>query len=418
MPPPLTTRPRYVVTPRLILTAVAAAVYLGLPAALTPTRQPMGHFPRLASAFLHGRLDIPAEGSSDLTASELIPSNDGGRLYCAYPPLPAVLLMPWVLLFGLAVTAETACRVVSVVNVFLFDACLTGLPRLLNTQDLRVPARVAMNLLFAFGTVTWHNADFGGDWHLAHAIALCAMLLALREFLGANRSWTIGCFVALAILTRPTAGLACLFFVMPLVRARAFRKLSLFAIGPAVAVILLGLYNQMRFGSPFDFGYARMLLRGTGAEWMDQYGQFHPHFVPRNLFWFFLAPPWPRPEGTFPWLGFDPWGLSLFISCPAMLYVFAGIARHWRLSSVQDACVGIAACLVPLLLYFNTGFWQFGHRFAMDYVPLLMILTISGMGAKPSRLAYGSIVLAVGIHTWGVLLHPVAWLPGWLVPGP
>jgi hypothetical protein len=416
MPRLPTTRPRHVVAPRLLLTAIAAVVYVGVPAAQGPPRQWIGHFTRLASAFLHGRLDLRADGNPSFTPSELIPSSDGKRLYCAYPPLPGVLLMPFVLMFGLAAKVDVACRVVSAINVFLFDACLTGLPRLLGGQDLRIFPRMALNLLFAFGTMTWHNCMAGGDWHFAHAVALCAMLLALREFLAANRPWVIGFFTALAIMARPTAGLTCLFFVLPLIRARSPRKLLFFAIGPCVAVGLLGLYNQARFGNPFDFGYTRMLLRGTGKELMEQYGQFHPHFIMRNFFWFFLAPPWPRPEGTFPWLGFDQWGLSLFLSCPAMLYVFVGIAKHWRQPTIQDACVGSAACLILLLLYFNTGYRQFGHRFGMDYLPLLMILTIAGMGTKPSRLAYGSIAFAILLQIWGVVLQPVAQLPAWLAP--
>ncbi|HVP12874.1 MAG TPA: hypothetical protein VMV94_17000 [Phycisphaerae bacterium] len=405
------TRPRPVIAPRFVLCAIAAAVYFGLPAAMGPPSESIGHFTRLASAFVHGRLDLRPDRNPNFFPSELIPSSDGKRLYCAYPPLPAILLVPFVAVFGLAVRVQDACRLVSVINVFVFDACLTGLPKLLGEQDLRISARLALDLLFAFGTVAWHNCMLGGDWHLAHAVALCAMLLALREFVGINRPWAIGCFTALAVMARPTTGLTCLFFVLPLIRTRSLRKLLAFAIGPCVAVILLGLYNYARFGNLFDFGYTRMLLRGAGREMMQQYGQFNSHFILPNLFWFFLAPPWPMPQGKFPWLGFDPMGLSLFISCPAMLYVFVAIVKRWRLPTVQNACIATAACLIPLLLYFNTGYWQFGHRFSMDYLPLLMILTLAGMGIKPGRLAYSLIVLAIGIQIWGNLLRPVAELP-------
>ena len=325
--------------------------------------------------------------------------------------------MPFVALFGAAFTAEFACRIVSVINILLFDACLTGMPGLFGEQNLRGAPRLALNLLFAFGTVTWHNADLAGDWHFAHAVALGVMLLALREFLGANRPWAVGSYVALALMTRPTAALAGLFFVLPLIRRRELRKLLLFGTGPAIALILLGMYNRARFGNPFDFGYAHMILRGAGKQLMEQYGQFHPHFIPHNLFWFFCAPPWPSGGSASPWVAFDPRGLSLFISSPAMLYVFPAVRRRWRLPCVQDALAGVAVCLVPLLMYFNTGFWQFGHRFAMDYLPLLMVLIIAGMGTRPSRIAYALIALSIAIQSWGVLLHPLVRLPAWVVSG-
>jgi hypothetical protein len=416
---PLLTKPaRQIAVRRLLLTILAAEVYLYLPTVHNPIGPPIGHFQQLASSFLHGRLDVVVESDSALALNELIPSRDGRRLFCAYPPLPAVLLMPFVAIFGLAVKVDVACRVVSAVNVFLFDACIAGLVRQIGEQELRVSPRLALDLLFAFGTVTWHNADMGGDWHFAHAVALCAMLLALREFLGANRSWAVGGYVALALLTRPTAALACLFFVLPLARNREIRRLLLFGAVPGIALVLLGMYNRARFGDPFEFGYAHMILRGTGKLLMDQYGQFHPHYIPRNLFWHFLAPPWPLANGTFPWVGFDPRGLSLFISCPAAFYVFLAVRRHWRLPCVRDAVIGVAACLVPLLMYFNTGFSQFGPRFAMDYLPLLLVLIIAGMGTKPSRVAYALIALSIAIQTWGVMLHPLVSLPTWLAPGP
>ena len=423
---------------RIVLLSLAVVVYL-VPSVLGRGERvgPAPHFAQLAASFLHGtaRITISSDAPGGMAVAlnghafpdvnELIPT-DGESFYCAYPPLPAVLLMPFVVLFGSAVQVGTACRVVSVLNVLLMHACLGRLPQRLGlcgtgvlpvqTQARRPGhARIALTLLFAFGTVCWHNAEMGGDWHLAHAVALAAMLLALREWLAAARPLAIGGFVALALLTRPTAALGGLLFVLPLLRAGQVPKLVRLLAAPAVAVLLLALYNNARFGSPTDFGYERMILRGDGLAMMQQYGQFHPHFVPRNVFWFFLAPPWPTPDGRFPFLGFDPRGLSLFIATPALWYAVAGLARRWREAAVRDALIAVAACLLPLLLYFNTGYAQFGHRFSMDYLPLLMVLVVAGMGARPSRLAYAAIAVSILIQTWGVFLVPLTRLPGWIV---
>ena len=390
---------------RLALFLMAGFLYLGVPWIQPEPRTP-GRFMQLAEAFVDGHLSIADPKPNE---NELIPTATKGRYHCPYPPLPAVLLMPFAV-FGVSLRVEFACRAISIANVLLFDSVLRRFPAMLGRPALEIGPRVALDLLFAFGTVTWHNAEMGGDWHWAHAVSMCAMLLALREFAGCKRLGFVGCFVGLSILARPTTGLLALFFVFSVARGprpcRAVLLTKLVA-GPAAAILLLAAYNQFRFGSPTDFGYDRMLLRGAGQRLLHDYGQFNGHFIPINLYWFFLAPPLPLAGGRFPFFGYDPHGLSLFIASPALLYAFVGLRRGWSVPAVRHAAGAIACCLLPLLLYFNTGFWQFGHRFSMDYLPLLMLLVLAGVGTRPSRLAYSLIAISIWVNAAGVIVDPV-----------
>jgi hypothetical protein len=63
-----------------------------------------------------------------------------------------------------------------------------------------------------------------------------------------------------------------------------------------------------------------------------------------------------------------------------------------------------------LLLYFNTGWYQFGYRFVLDFLPFALLLTTLGMRAKPGRVEKLLIVLSVAINIWGFLVftfsHP------------
>jgi hypothetical protein len=409
-------RPKVGLQP-VILAVVAVIVYLGLPILRGEPPRPQGHFPKLARAFLHGELSVSFAPGSVSPQGELIPAGEPGRFYCPYPPLPAVLLMPFAWIGSGGLRVEVACRWVSAINVLLFYFCLAGLPRKLGRPPLSGLARCALTMLFAFGMATWPSAAMGGDWHLAHALALGAMLLALWEFLGRNRPVVVGAFAAMAILSRPTTALTCLFFVFPLLGRRHLKALRRLSICPVIAIFLLALYNVARFGSPVDFGYSDMLLTGEGGRLMETYGQFHAAFVPRNLFWYFIAPPVVRPDHAFPWLGFDPRGLSLFIATPALIYCFVGAWRQWRRPIVRHAAFAIGLCLVPLLLYFNTGYWQFGHRFSMDYLPMLLVLVVSGMGPRPGRAALALIGVSVAVQAWGVLMDSVAGMPASWVPG-
>ena len=56
------------------------------------------YYVRLADAFLHGRLYLLDNPS---WLNELIPNPSGVGYYVVYPPLPAVLMVPFVAIFGL-----------------------------------------------------------------------------------------------------------------------------------------------------------------------------------------------------------------------------------------------------------------------------------------------------------------------------
>ena len=56
------------------------------------------YYVRLADAFLHGRLYLLDNPS---WLNELIPNPAGIGYYVVYPPLPAVLMVPFVAIFGL-----------------------------------------------------------------------------------------------------------------------------------------------------------------------------------------------------------------------------------------------------------------------------------------------------------------------------
>ncbi|HWL95355.1 MAG TPA: glycosyltransferase family 87 protein [Phycisphaerae bacterium] len=406
------TRPLFPpVTQYTLLALVAAALYFSPPVYRQDRPHPRGQFMQLAAAFLRGELTIPLRTDIPVRKGELIPTGDPSRAFCPYPPLPAVLLMPFVLILGPDITIAAATRYVSVINVLLFHACIGRLHSRLGFVPFSARQHWTITAFFAFGTTAWPVADTGADWHLAHAVALGAQLLAFLEYAGKGRPGLIGALVGLAALSRPTTIIIGMFFLLQSARRRDWGSISLLCIGPAIAVFLLGAYNAARFGSPFDFAYDRMQLRGEGAENMRQFGQFSIAYLPRNFFWFFLAPPVPLASGRFPWMGYDLRGMSLFLASPAFLYAMIALRRIRTSTVVRDAAVTLALSLIPLLLYFNTGYAQFGHRFSMDYMPLLLILMVAGVQPRLSRVATGFVLLSIVFHAAAVFVRPIASLP-------
>jgi len=193
----------------------------------------------------------------------------------------------------------------------------------------------------------------------------------------------------------------------PNARARLIRQVAWFSAAPALAIAVLMAQNVARFGSPFDMGYATMQVHVMLAERLHTYGLFSMHFLPQNFGALFidrptLAGPWN--DTVMPWLRllirptsliaalatpanqrgypfpveFSPWGNAIWSVSPALLLALRppqeGLARLW--ASAWLAILPIAALD---LLYFNTGWTQFGYRFSLDYTPFLLVLVLLGL---------------------------------------
>lgn len=89
---------------------------------------------------------------------------------------------------------------------------------------------------------------------------------------------------------------------------------------------------------------------------------------------------------------------------PALLTAFLAF-RHRQQRGFAFAL--LAGCVLPillLLLYFNTGWVQFGNRFAMDYLPFALLLATMGMRSKlgwPEKIL---ITISIAINIWGYVI--------------
>jgi hypothetical protein len=125
--------------------------------------------------------------------------------------------------------------------------------------------------------------------------------------------------------------------------------------------------------------------------------------------------------------------MGLLLSCPALLLTlpFGTLLRaKWRRStgaqtdrpeSALGAGVGwvptsarrrflrlglwlsVALVQVPSLLYFNTGSFQFGYRFALDWLPMAILLLALETRGRLQGWGKLLIVVSVLMHLWGVL---------------
>lgn len=377
----------------LAVTLVAAAVYL----VSAPPSQPLDYFVRLADAFLHGRIYL-TEAPSWL--SELVPADVGW--YVPYPPMPAVVLVPFVALFGAAVPQQIVSSVAGAVSVGLLFLAIGRL-------GVRGRARLGLVAVFAFGTVLWWGASEGSAWLFAQAVAVLFSAAALLLAAHRRAPILVGLFLGCATISRLPVGLSAPFFLalavglpLPFARAdlrRALRPAIAFAIGLVLPVAGNALYNLARWGTPLDAGY--VLIPGILQDPIyAEHGILSIFYLPRHVYAIFLRTFDFRAE--FPWFRPSWWGLSLFLTTP--LYLWLAHAP-WRDARVRWACVGIGLALIPIVTHGNIGITQWGYRFSLDVqVPMFAVLALVFAGRRRRDWRpIGAGVLAILVNLYGIV---------------
>ena len=343
----------------------------------------------LADAFLHGRywLSGPIPGIDSMLYE--------GRWYIIEGPLPAVLLLPLVAIFGLqanqVIVAATCAAITVAAAEVLFDR-----------MGIEIRLRTWLVAFVAFGTVLWWCSAFAAVWMLAHVIGFMFAMLILAECYGKRRPALIGFLIACMALTRFPMILA----AFPIVhwvfasshegeRRSDLRAIGSFVIGFAPLLVLYAVYNYARWHTPYDQGY-------TIWYHHDQVGEptgspFRLQYLPFNLYSFLFYPP--AFSQTFPWLRPTSFGVALTFTSPALALAFLAPARTRESITWWSATVLTA---LPSLLYYVNGFEQFGMRHSLDFMPFLLPLVARGLAAHRSALWFGLIVFSIAANAYGI----------------
>jgi hypothetical protein len=350
-------------------------------------------FVPLADAFLHGRLSILV----DRPWMELVPVGDGsGAQYSPFPPMPALTLMPVVALLGLfpgvgELSGNVMSALIGALNVALAWYLLAGIGVVLRP-------RLVIVIGFAF-TTHWWVAGMAGTHHYAAVVAACFLLLALNLAVRGRWPAAVGLALGLAAGSRLPTGLA-----LPLLLAcfadrwRPTRAHLQLLLGLALPAVLFAVYNIARFGSPFDVGYAHIPSGEFGLvtdEPWFRHGLISPLYIPRHLYAIFLQGPVLIPE--FPYLKPDLTGLSLTLSAP---FLFWAVKARGPL--VAATGLSVLLVMLPDLMHGSWGFAQFGYRFILDAIPLLLLLLGWAYRERASWSLVAAVGVGVGVHACGI----------------
>ncbi len=388
---------------------------------LTPSAN--NHYVHLARSFLHGQLSVLGNrppGNNDWALFN-------GTWYVTFPPFPAVVLLPFVAIWDLA----TPDRLIWAVLAGLAPALLFTLLQTLSARG-ESPRSLRDNLvltaLFAFGSVFFFVSVQGSVWFSAHVVASALLVLYVLSGLGAARPVLAGLCLGLCVACRPTTLLAGIWFVVealrahrrspavaeravvgeevhPLVRAvrwvqgadlrLASRQLALFVLPLSCVLGLLLWFNAARFDDPFSFGHEYLQIRWKAR--IDRYGLFDFHYLSKNLAVYLASLPWFSP--TPPHIKVSLHGLALWFTTPCLLWLVWPKRWDARMVGLYLAVFGVA---LYDLCYQNSGWIQFGYRFALDYMPFMLVLL--ALGARRFGPGfYACLLFAVSVNTFGAL---------------
>ena len=344
------------------------------------------NFIRLAYALLHGRLWIDWPGPA-IEAIEF-----EGQHYVIEGPIPAIMAMPLVMLFGLSANQSLVCAIAAAIGVC---AAWVMLGRMHVSRDVQI----AVTALLGFGTVYWWCASFGSLWMYAHVAGVMFALLALAEWFGSRRPWLLGILFACLALSRFPMALAGIpFAVWLLLETRKGDRLRVLAETIAGALpffLIFLLYNEARWHTFRDIGYSTWFHQDpvgskTGTPLQLQ-------FLPMNLYSFFMLGP--DLINRFPWLHPNGYGVSLTFTSPALVLACFAHARRRETLFLWTAVLLTA---IPSLLYYVNGFEQFGMRHTLDFTPFLLPLVARGFERAHVFLAYALVALSVLANAFGV----------------
>ncbi len=365
------------------------------------------HFIYQAEAFLHGQAALTA-APPDLNDW----ARNGSHWYVSFPPFPALLMVPFVAVAGFQFNDVFFTLVLAAANVALFFLFLRRLSACGDSaRSERENAILA--LLFAFGTLAFYCSIRGEVWFTAEVVGVTLTCLYLIAAHRAAHPALAGLALGCAAITRAPLAFSGIYFLLEVLapdgvfdraplagRLQAGAgKLAIFAGLAAVAILPALWMNEVRFGSPFEFGHRFLFdnrVNGDVARW----GLFNYHYLERNLHAAFTRLPiliWP--SGQAPHLSFDAAGMSLFVTTPLFFLLLWPVVRPrlHRLLWLTTAAVSL-----PGFFYQNTGWRQFGFRFSLDYTPYLIALVAIG-GRRMGRVFWALALAGVAVNVWGAL---------------
>ena len=366
------------------------------------------YYNHLLEAFSKNRFDLdPIHGGFDL-------SNFNGKWYMYWGLSPSLFILPFYLIWGIKSSDILYTLLAGIVNVVLFFKIIEIVDRYFHLNKATfIKCFIVIN--FVLISPHFYLSLAGRIWHTNQIIAITYMLLFLffyfkyLENLEKLKFLIISLiFFSLSWSARSTLITHTILLIYPLAIIFRAKGKKLF-IKSTATILLISLssvmifftYNYLRFNNLLETGLTYQQSAARFRESTSLSNFFSINNVPHNFYYYFLNPL------TFgsksPFIKFDPEGNSVFLVYPILIVLLMSLfkkrAIDIRLKYFLLICFALLTTnLLALMLFFGTGWTQFGNRYFLDVIPLLFILaTIYITRVSP--------ILAVFLLTYGTVIN-------------
>lgn len=370
-----------------VFVLIAFAVYY---VSALKTHQYLNYFMPLANSFLHLKLDVNPQPY----LNELVPVD--GKYFVVYPPAPALVLLPFVAIFGPGFNQRIASLIIAALSIGLFYL-------LLGRFTKKHWIQIFLTLILAFGSNFFFTSLIGSSWHFAH---VCAVFFSILALLAAShkKPFLSGLALGAAFLSRlPVIMIFPVLIFLLLEKTdpkERGRILTNFFMPIISAIIIFGLYNFFRFGSISETGYS--LIPGIMGEPWFQKGVFDVSYLARNIKACFAS--FPTVTTQFPYLLPSNYAMAIYLSSPALLLMFFTKTKETR---VRFLFLSIILAALPGFMHATVGFTQFGYRFSLDYIVLLLLVLVWGFEKVGIKVCLLFTILSLIINFYVVYLYKI-----------
>ncbi len=325
-------------------------------------------------------------------------NNQKGKFYVIYPPMPGVLLMPAVFIFGLNFNQSLfSIFIASINSVLAFHV--------FKNMKLDTKKSLWLTFLYGLGSMQWYHSIIGSAWYYAAISALFFLWLSLLLLLKNKDMFFIGLFLGMAYLCRYPVILSLPFFLI--ISSKHwfkqnkinFNPLLKFVFGLGIIFLISFAYNLAIYKSIWPKGYGLLEKRAYNINNEYRFGSYSLKYLPRHVLAIFWS--WPKKIHRFPYVAPNYWSMSLWFVMPALFIIFSAPFKN---KVVFTSFITIILMLLPAFVHGGIGATQFGYRYALDVFPFLFVIFAQAIKKNLYLWQKSLIILSFFVNLWGIYM--------------
>ncbi len=345
-------------------------------------------FTRQALMWQNGRISLP----ENIEYLELAYYND--KIYVSFPPAPTFIE------FFLTIFFKEKTPNTLVLLLFTWISMILSFFILLKLTNNRWFSYF-MSFTFFWGSNILYLSLEGAVWHQGQLYGLFFAIFAFFILFYANKKYYLfisGLLLGLSVGCRPFY-----IFLTPYFCYLAYKKfpsttsILYFIIGLIPPGLFYSIYNYIRFDSIFEFGHKYL-------PWTSDltHGIFSFNYLLRNLYHVFIKlPEYDTANGI---ISFHGMGVAVWIVSPIIILSIYYFFK--KDIAIYERIFGLFSLILvwgTLLLHASNGWKQFGYRYSIDFVPLVIIFF--GKSFNKNNL----LITIISIYSIAINLYGAFW---------